>query len=121
MTDRPHDACHLVGQVGVHPRHLRGHDLALAFEVRIVDVEVEAAALERLGEFPGAVRGEEHQWNLEGLDRAQLGDRHLVVGEDLKQEGFGLHLDAIHLVNEKHHRFFRPYGLQQGPGQQELL
>src|SRR6202034_2917585 len=41
-------------------RHLGPHDLALALEVGVVDVQVQAAALERVGEFAGVVGGEEH-------------------------------------------------------------
>ena len=55
------------------------------------------------------------------LHRAQLGDGHLVVGEDLEQQGLGLHLDAVHLVDQQHDRLVGPDGLEQRPGEQERL
>ena len=55
------------------------------------------------------------------LDRAQLGDRHLVVGEDLQQQGLGLDLDAVDLVDQQHDRLGGPDRLQQRAGEQELV
>ena len=51
----------------------------------------------------------------------ELGDRHLVLGEDLEQEGLGLQLHPVDLVDQQHHRLGRADGLEQRPGQQELL
>ena len=101
--------------------HLGEHDLLLALQVGVVDVEEEAAALERLGQLTGVVRGEEHQRDLLGLDGAELGDRHLVVGEDLEQQGLGLDLDAVDLVDQQHDRLVGPDGLEQRAGEQELV
>src|SRR5215510_1646407 len=84
LADGSHDAGHLVGQALGDPRHLGQHDLALAVEVRVVDVEEQAAPLEGLGQLPGVVRGQEHEWHLGGGHRAQLRDRDLVVGQDLE-------------------------------------
>ena len=53
------DAGHLVGQLAVDPGDPGPDDVALAFEVGIVEVQVETPALERLGQLPGVVRGEE--------------------------------------------------------------
>ena len=101
--------------------HLGEHDLLLALEVRVVDVQEEAAPLERLGQLTGVVRREEHQRDLLGLDRAELGDRHLVVGEDLEQQGLGLDLDAVDLVDQQHHRVVGRDGLEQRAGEEELV
>ena len=90
----------LAGDAG----HLGEHDLLLPLQRRVVDVEVEAAPLQRLGQLAGVVRREEHERDLLGLDRAQLGDRHLVVGEDLEQQRLGLDLDAVDLVDQQHDR-----------------
>ena len=49
------------------------------------------------------------------------GDRHLVLGEDLEEQGLGLELDPVHLVDQQHHRLGRADGLEQRPGQEELL
>ena len=120
-AQRAHDAGHLVGQLLADAGHLGAHDLALAVEVRVVDVQVEAAPLERFGQLAGVVGGEEHHGQLRGPHGAELGDRHLVLGEDLEQQRLGLELDAVHLVDEQHHRFGGPDRLEQRPGQQEVL
>ena len=57
-ADDPGD---LVGQLLADPRNPGQHDVALALEVGVVDVQVQAPPLERLGQLPGVVRGEEHQ------------------------------------------------------------
>ena len=56
-----------------------------------------------------------------GRDRAELGDRHLVVGEDLEQQRLGLDLDAVDLVDQQHDRLGGADRLEQRAGQQELL
>ena len=108
-------------RLSVMSGHLGEHDLLLALQVGVVDVEVEAAALERLGQLAGVVRREEHQRDLLGVDRAQLGDRHLVVGEDLEQQRLGLDLDAVDLVDQQHDRILGADGLEQRAGEQELV
>jgi hypothetical protein len=70
--------------------------------------------------MPG-IRARTISFSRSSAHRPQLGNRHLVVGEDLQQQRLGLHLDPVHLVDEQHDRLVRPDGLQQGPGQQELL
>ena len=61
----------------------------------------------------GVVGGEEHHGQLRGPHGAQLGDRHLVLGEDLEQQRLGLELDAVHLVDEQHDGLGGPNGLEQ--------
>ena len=51
----------------------------------------------------------------------ELGDRHLVLGQDLEQQGLGLELDPVDLVDQQHHRLGGLDGLEQRPGEQELL
>src|SRR5262245_31436202 len=120
LADRADDPGHLVGQALGDVGHLGQHDLALAVEVRVVDVEEQAAPLERLGQLPGVVRGEEDQRDLRRRDRAQLGDRHLVVGEDLQQQRLGLDLDPVDLVDEEHDGVLGSDGLEQRAGEQEV-
>jgi hypothetical protein len=84
-------------------------------------VQEQAAPLERLAELTGVVRREEDQRDLLGLDRAQLRDGDLVVGEDLEQEGLGLDLDAVDLVDEEHDRVLRRDRLEQRPGEEEVV
>jgi len=84
-------------------------------------VEEQAAPLERLGELAGVVRGEEHQRDLAGSDGAELGDRDLVVGQDLEQQRLGLDLDPVDLVDQEHHRVLGADGLEQRTGQEEVV
>src|SRR5580658_8382039 len=102
-AQRAHDPRHLVGELLADARHLGPHDLALALEIRVVDVQVEAPALERLGELTGVVGREEHHGQLRGPYGPELGNRHLVLREDLEQQRLGLELDAVDLVDQEHH------------------
>ena len=121
LADRAHDAHDLVGQVLRDVGHPGEDDLLLALEVGIVDVQVEAATLQRLGQLTGVVRREEDERDLRGVDGAELGDRHLVVGEDLEQQRLGLDLDAVDLVDEEDDGSVGADGLEQRTGQQEVL
>jgi hypothetical protein len=102
-------------------RHAGEDDLLLALERRVVEVEVEAAALERLAQLTGVVRGQEHERDLGRRDRAELGDRDLVVGEDLEEQRLGLDLDAVDLVDQQDDRLGRGDRLEQRTGEQELV
>src|SRR5256885_3501321 len=64
-------AGHLLIQLG----RVQADDLELALHVRVVEPEVKAAALERLGQLARVVGGEQHEWAALGLDNAQLRDR----------------------------------------------
>ena len=55
-------------RLSVTPGDLGEDDLLLALEVRVVDVQEEAAPLERLGQLTGVVRREEHERDLLGGD-----------------------------------------------------
>ena len=121
LADRADDAGDLVGEVVGDARHLGEHDLLLALERRVVDVEVEAAPLQRLGQLAGVVRRQEHERDLLGDDRAQLGDRHLVVGQDLEQQRLGLDLDPVDLVDQQHDGILGADRLEQRAGQEELV
>src|SRR5437763_368064 len=118
---RAHDAHDLVRQMVGDLRHPGQHDRLLPVELRVVDVQVQAPTLEGLGQLAGVVRREEHQGQLGGGHRSQLGDRDLVVGQDLEQQGLGLHLDPVDLVDEQHDRFGGADGLEQGPGEKKVL
>src|SRR5262245_58567250 len=121
LADGAHDAGHLVGQALGDPRDLGQHDLPHAVEVGVVDVQAQAAPLERLGQRAGVDGGEDDERRLAGDDGAQLGDRHLVVRQDLEQERLGLDLVPVHLVDEQDHRVLGPDGLQQRAREEELV
>ena len=54
-------------------------------------------------------------------DRAELGDRDLVVGEDLEQQRLGLDLDTVDLVDQQDDRILGADGLEQRTGEQEVV
>ena len=64
---------------------------------------------------------EQHDRALLADDRPELGDRHLEVREHLEQEGLGLDLDPVDLVDEQHDRLVGADRLEQRTGQQERL
>ena len=98
------------------------HDLHLPLEAGVLDVEVEAAALEGVVDLPGAVGGQDGDRRAFGSDRAELGDRDGEVREDLQQKCLELVVGAVHLVYEQHgrHRTAVLQRLQQRPADQEL-
>src|SRR6516225_5417666 len=114
----PHD---LIGKVIRNVRDAGEDDLLFPLELRVVNVQIEATPLQRLGQFTRVVGRQENERDLSGRHRAELGYRHLVVREDLKQQGLGLDLDPVNFVNEQDDRFFRPDGFEEGPGEEELL
>ena len=104
--------------------HLRQpglHDRALALGRRVVDPVVQAAALERVVQLPGAVGGQHHDRPPRGGDRPELGDRDREVRQELQQERLELVVGAVDLVDQQHDGL-RGIGferLQQRPAQQE--
>ena len=90
----------------------------------IVDPVVEAAALQRVVDFPSPVRGDDHDRRLFGLDRADLGDRDLEVRQHLEQIGLERLVGAIELVDQQNRRpraLLRLERLQERPVDQEAL
>ena len=73
---------------------------------RIVDKEVETAALERLGQLARVVRGQHHRRDMLGAHRrAQFRHaRPLEVRQHLQQERFKLRVRPVDFVDEQQHR-----------------
>ena len=101
--------------------HLRGDDLALALGVRVVEVQVEAAPLDRLGQLAAGVGGEHDVRAAYGGDGAELGDRDLEVRQHLQQQPLDLDVGLVDLVDQQHGRLLASDRRQQRPGQQELV
>src|SRR3954452_21434715 len=64
---------------------VQAHDLQLVVDLRVVEPEVEAASLQRLGQLAGVVGGEQHDGHRLRLDPPELGHGDLEVGEELEQ------------------------------------
>src|ERR687894_2634838 len=103
--------------------HAQAHDLDLPLEARVLDVEVEAAALEGVVHRAGAVRGEDGDGRPVGLYGADLGNGDGEVREDLEQESLELVVGAVHLVYEQNRRLRPPVleGLQERTADEELV
>jgi hypothetical protein len=79
----------------------RGDDGELARRVGVADPVIEAAALEGVVDLAGAVGRDDDDGGLVGLDRAEFGNRDLVVGQDLEQEGLEGLVGAVELVDQQ--------------------
>src|SRR4051795_6839769 len=109
------------GEPLVELRGVQPDDLELAVDGRIVEPEIEAATLQRLGELAGVVRGEDDDRLGACLDHAQLRDGDLEVGEDLEQHRLELLVGLVDLIDQQDDRVLGADRLEQGAGEQELL
>ena len=98
-----------VGQAGL----LAPQDLELALGARIVEKQVQAAALERGGQVAGVVRGEDDARRVAGHERADLRHRYLILGEHLEQDRLQGLVRAVDLVDQQHHGIGRADGFEQ--------
>ena len=124
QVERPHHPHHLDQPPGQRLRELRrvqADDLHLALQLRVVEPEVEAASLQRLGQLARVVRGEDDDRHRRRRDLAQLGDRDLEVGEQLEQHRLELLVGLVDLVDQQHDRLGAGDRLHQRPRQQELV
>ena len=108
------------GQLLVDVGGMQPDDLDLALGRRVVEPEVEAAALEGLGEFPRVVGGEQHDRVGGRLDAAHLRDRDLEVGEQLEKHRLELLVGLVDLVDQQDHRLGVGDRAHQGALEQEL-
>ena len=95
-------------------------DLDLALEARVPDPVEEAATLERVVQLARPVGGEDDGGPPLGVDRADLGNRDLEVGENLEQERLELLVGAVDLVDQEYHGLLALDRLEQRAADQEL-
>ncbi len=93
----------------------------LVVEVGVVEPQVQAAALEGLGELARVVGGEQDDGLGLGFDAAELGDRDLEIGEDLEEHGLELLVGLVDLVDEQDDGVGAGDGRHQRPLQEEVL
>ena len=121
LADHPDDLDEPAGERLVELGRVQADDLDLALDVGVVEPEVEAAALQRLGQLARVVRGEQDERHRPRLDDAELGDRDLEVGEDLEQHRLELLVGLVDLVDQQDDRLGRGDRREQRAGEQELL
>ena len=102
-------------------RRMQAHDLELVLELGVVQPQVQAAALERLGQLARVVRGQQHHRVRARLDATELGDRDLEVREHLQQHRLELLVGLVDLVDQQHHRLLGGDRAHQRSREQELL
>ena len=73
----------------------------------MLDEEVEASAAQRVADLAAAIGRQDDVRHVRGADRAELGDRHLEVGQDLEQERLESLVGPIDLVDQQHRRAVR--------------
>src|SRR5699024_2226440 len=88
---------------------------------REIQVKVEAAPLERLGQLAGRVGGEHGERLARRLDGAQFRDGHREVAEHLQEQALDLDVGLVHLVHQEHGGLPATDRREQGAGQEELL
>ena len=90
----------------------------LAFCIRIVDPVVEAAPFQGVVHLPGAVRGDDHDGRLGGLDGSQFRDRDLEIAQRFQQERLERLIRPVQLVDQQDRRsaLLRLHRFQQWAG-----
>src|SRR4029079_11740904 len=86
LADRLHEADDLLRELRRRLRYAGLQDRELARRVRVVEPMIKAAALQRVVDLARAVRGDDDDRRLLGLDRAELRDGDLEIGQHLEQE-----------------------------------
>ena len=104
-----------VGQSGL----LRAHDLEFPFGGRVVQEQVQTAPLQRGRQVPGVVRGQDHVRRVLGRERADLGNRDLVLAEQFQQHRLQGLVGPVDLVDQQHDRILGSHRLQQRARGQE--
>src|SRR5262245_34521145 len=92
---------HLTCQSRGGMRHLRHDDAQLFVEIRIVDPEVETAALERVVQLACSVGCDDDDGWRCGANSPKLRDRDLKIGQKLEQESFELIIGPVQLINQE--------------------
>ena len=86
----------------------------LASQRRVIEVVVQAATAQRVGQLSCAVAGEYDLRNVGGAKRADFGHGDLVVGQHFEQKSFKGFVGAVDLIDQQHARASLADGAQQG-------
>ncbi len=86
------------------PGTLACDDLEFARGIRIADPVIEAAPLERVVNFAGAVRGDDDDRRLRRLHGAHFRNGDLEVRQHFEQERLERFIGAVEFVDQQHRR-----------------
>ena len=108
-------------QRGVDAGRARQDDPRFAVDVGEIDIVIEAAPAQRVGQFAGAVGGQHHARDRGRFDGAKFRDADLEFRQQLEQESLEFLVGAVDLVDQQHRRLFAAYGGEQRPLEQIAL
>ena len=101
-------------QMAVGLRQSAFNDGDLACQRRVIEVVVQAASAQCVGQLSCAVAGEYHLRNVGGAKRTDFGHGNLVVGQHFEQKSFKGFVGAVDLIDQQHARASLADGAQQG-------
>ena len=101
-----HEGNHFARQFPGDFRRARGDDFPFAIRVRVIDPVIQAAPLQRIVNFAGAVGGENDDGTrvVGRAHRAELGDGDLKIRQHFQQERFKRFIGAIEFIDQQHRR-----------------
>ncbi len=120
-ADHVHDLDQAARELLVEIGGVQAHDLDLALYARVVEPQVQAAALQRLGQLARVVRREDDDRVGAGDDRAQLGNRDLEVRQHLEQHRLELLVGLVDLVDQQDDRLLGGDRGEQRAREDELV
>ena len=107
-AERLHESPDLARELLARAGRLELQDPHLFLERRMFDEEIQAPAAQRVADLAAAIGRQDHVRDVLGADRAELGNRHLEVGQDLEQERLEALVGPIDLVDQQDGRTAAP-------------
>src|SRR5499427_10863473 len=104
LAHRRHHAGDLQRESRIDAGHAGENDLRLAIDLGEIDIVIETAPAQRIGELARGVGGEHHARDRGCLDGAELRNADLEIGQELEQEGLEFLVGAVDLVDQQHRR-----------------
>ena len=111
----------LMPQLPVDIRHPAEHDPLFQFHAGEGDVQVQAAALQRITDVPRIVAGEKNHGSDARLHRTDFGNRYLIVRQNFQQQRFEFVVGFVDFIDQQYRAALLLHGLEQGSGFEKLL
>ena len=120
-ADLVDEADHLLAQRLRNAGHPAFDDPLFQLLLGEADVQMQAAALQRVAEIAFAVRGQDHGRRRDRDDGAEFRNRDLEIAEDFQQQRFELGVRLVDFVDQQHAAGGLLQRLQQRPRLDEFL
>jgi hypothetical protein len=121
LADLVDDLDELAGDRVRQLRSVEADDLQLMLELGVVEPEIQAPPLQRLGQLARVVAREQHDGLRLGVDSPELRNADLEIGQQLEQHRLELLVGLVDLVDQQHDGVGGGDRGHQRPRQQELL